>query len=74
MGRNYTKGAPFTITNDLPIVTIAADQTHFPRGRHQAEAVGYNQSNLPPIPEWQRWNDYGIGLLLEGNTGARRAN
>jgi len=24
------------------------------------------------IPAWQRWNDYGIGLLTEGNTGAEK--
>ncbi len=24
------------------------------------------------LPEWQRWNDYGIGLLLEGNSGAEK--
>src|SRR6266404_5061009 len=27
---NYTKGSPFTVTNDLPIVTIASDQVTFP--------------------------------------------
>ena len=25
-----------------------------------------------PIPEWQRWNDYGIGLFLEGGRGNER--
>ncbi len=58
---NYTKNAPFTITNELPIVTIAADELTFP--------VTGRPSTLNPkpstIPEWQRWNDYGIGLLLE---------
>ena len=24
------------------------------------------------IPEWQRWNDYGIGLLLEGDRGSEK--
>ena len=24
------------------------------------------------VPEWQRWNDYGIGLLLEGDRGAEK--
>ena len=24
------------------------------------------------IPAWQRWNDYGIGLLLEGSVGAEK--
>lgn len=25
-----------------------------------------------PIPEWQRWNDYGIGLLRAGNVGSNQ--
>jgi tetratricopeptide (TPR) repeat protein len=25
-----------------------------------------------PIPEWQRWNDYGIGLLNKGNKGSEK--
>jgi tetratricopeptide (TPR) repeat protein len=64
---NYIKGAPFTVTNDLPIVTIASDQITFP-------VAAEPSTNSPPshIPEWQRWNDYGIGLLLEGNTGAEK--
>jgi hypothetical protein len=24
------------------------------------------------VPEWQRWNDYGIGLLLEGDKGSEK--
>jgi tetratricopeptide (TPR) repeat protein len=60
-GTNYTKNGSFTVTNQLPIVTIAEDQITFPVAGKPA---------LPPaspstIPEWQRWNDYGIGLLLE---------
>jgi tetratricopeptide (TPR) repeat protein len=57
---NYTKGSPFTVTNDLPIVTMASDEITFP-------IAGQSALNSKPstIPEWQRWNDYGIGLLLE---------
>jgi tetratricopeptide (TPR) repeat protein len=60
-GTNYTKDSPFTVTNELPIVTIAADEIIFPI------AGGTASAKVPPrdIPEWQRWNDYGIGLLLE---------
>src|SRR5205814_5933321 len=29
-------------------------------------------SQLSTIPEWQRWNDYGIGLLLEGDRGSEK--
>jgi hypothetical protein len=48
--------------SDLPILTLAVDRVVFPvRGR--AESVPAQES---PIPEWQRWNDYGIGLLRKG--------
>jgi tetratricopeptide (TPR) repeat protein len=71
---NYVKGAPFTVTNDLPIVTIAADQITFPiEGADVATAqlatIAAQTSN---IPAWQRWNDYGIGLFSEGNVGAEK--
>lgn len=52
--------------NDLPIVTIAEDEVTFPVGR---EGVRTEPS---PIPEWQRWNDYGIGLLRKGNAGSSK--
>jgi tetratricopeptide (TPR) repeat protein len=59
-GTNYTKDAPFQVTNDLPITTIASDHITFPVEN------GTQISNLKSeIPPWQRWNDYGIGLLLE---------
>ena len=62
-GKGYTNGAPFQITNDLPIVTIAADQITFPV---ESGAKSEVQNAKSEIPLWQRWNDYGIGLLLEG--------
>ena len=61
-GTNYTKDAPFTITNELPIVTMASDEITFP----VAATPSTLTSQPSTIPEWQRWNDYGIGLLLEG--------
>jgi tetratricopeptide (TPR) repeat protein len=30
------------------------------------------QQESPVKPAWQRWNDYGIGLLLEGGAGNKR--
>jgi tetratricopeptide (TPR) repeat protein len=63
-GQGYTNGAPFQITNDLPITTIASDQITFPV---ESAASPASRPSVPtsPVPEWQRWNDYGIGLLLE---------
>jgi tetratricopeptide (TPR) repeat protein len=48
----------------LPIVLMARDLVELPVGG------GNPAKNEPsPIePAWQRWNDYGIGLLLEGGT------
>jgi tetratricopeptide (TPR) repeat protein len=67
-GTNYIKGQPLTVTNDLPITTIASDQITFP-----VEGVTETVNNAEcSIPLWQRWNDYGIGLLLEGNVGAEK--
>ena len=55
-------------TNDLPITTIAGDSITFP-----VEGVDAAPTNAPsPIIPWQRWNDYGIGLLLEGDKGSEK--
>lgn len=69
-GSNYAKGEPFTVTNDLPITTIAADTITFPIAGSGESAKVTNASCT--IPEWQRWNDYGIGLFLEGDRGAEK--
>src|SRR5262249_11360854 len=37
-----------------------------------APAPSTINSQPSTIPEWQRWNDYGIALLLEGNRGAEK--
>lgn len=68
-GQGYTNGAPFQVTNDLPITTIAADALTFPvEGGVSFEA----QNPRSQIPEWQRWNDYGIGLFLQGDKGSEK--
>ena len=53
--------------NDLPITVIASDSISFPVGN--AAAVTNVEA---PIPEWQRWNDYGIGLLRKRQRGELR--
>jgi tetratricopeptide (TPR) repeat protein len=69
-GTNYTAGAPFQITNDLPITAIASDRVRFPvEGTAGSEELAPQNSQ---VPEWQRWNDYGIGLLLEGDKGSEK--
>ena len=50
--------------NDLPIVVMSSDTVTFPVDGEAA------LGQAPAKPEWQRWNDYGIGLLLKGNKGS----
>ena len=69
-GKDYTNGAPFQVTNSLPITTIAADKILF-QVEGQPSQTGLTNA-LSAIPLWQRWNDYGIGLLLEGERGSEK--
>ncbi len=69
LGQGWTNGIPFVITNDLPITTIVSDVVVFP----VAGAAEVSTANPPSgIPEWERWNDYGIGLFLEGDRGSEK--
>jgi tetratricopeptide (TPR) repeat protein len=56
-------------TNDLPIVMMASDKITFP-------VEGANNASVTNEPSkidlWQRWNDYGIGLFLEGDKGSEK--
>ncbi len=68
-GKGYSNGQPFQVTNDLPIVTIATDKLVFPvEGAPDSRFTNH----VSTIPDWQRWNDYGIGLLLEGDKGSEK--
>lgn len=58
-----SQGKEFPV-NNLPIMTMAVDRITFP-----VTGAPYTEPQTPPVkPElaWQRWNDYGIGLLLKG--------
>ena len=57
--RGYEEGKPYV--NNLPIVTVASDSITLPVKGVDAEVS--NAKNA--IPEWQRWNDYGIGSVPE---------
>ena len=61
--------------NDLPIIEIASDQVSLHVVDH-TPVDGENSSlasSPATIPEWQRWNDYGIGLLLKGKAELKQA-
>ncbi|MEM6571502.1 MAG: multiheme c-type cytochrome [Planctomycetota bacterium] len=53
--------------NDLPILELAQDSITFPVGAATAGPAAASD-----IPEWQRWNDYGIGLLRKKGSGQLR--
>jgi tetratricopeptide (TPR) repeat protein/cytochrome b subunit of formate dehydrogenase len=54
------------VRNDLPITTLAEDRIALPVG--DAPVAGQTRD----IPAWERWNDYGIGLLRQGKKGESR--
>jgi hypothetical protein len=61
----FVHGEEFT-TNGLPITTLATDSFTFPVG---GATVAPRES---PVPAWQRWNDFGIGLLRREGRGELR--
>jgi len=62
---SFVEGAGYT-GNHLPIATLATDRVVLPL----AGAPEIPSQDNPATPEWERWNDYGIGLLREaGETG-----
>lgn len=50
--------------NDLPVVTLASDRISVPT-RHGGARPTVGDNDGPA--SWERWNDYGIGLLLSGD-------
>jgi len=54
--------------NELPIVDIAADRITLPL----AGSTELPRKAAAPAPRWERWNDYGIGLLRKGDKGSRK--
>ncbi|MEZ6040499.1 MAG: multiheme c-type cytochrome [Planctomycetaceae bacterium] len=65
--RGHVPGQPYV--NNLPVTTMASDLVTFPVEGIDAEIVNEDRE----IPTWQRWNDYGIGLLLKGKAELRQA-
>ena len=55
--------------NRLPITLMSEDQIQLPI-LGQMQTVKNADST---IPEWERWNDFGIGLLIKGKAELRQA-
>lgn len=64
--RGHKEGEPYR--NELPIKELAVDEMTFPVEGVQVEVVNKDRE----IPEWQRWNDYGIGMFLKEKKAALR--
>jgi len=55
--------------NDLPIMLVSSDRVVLPlQGSTLTES---ELTDVPAIAEWERWNDYGIGLLRKRGPGGR---
>jgi Flp pilus assembly protein TadD len=50
---------------DLPIVAVAENEVTLPVIAHSAPSP--EPKTIVKKDEWQRWNDYGIGLFLQGD-------
>jgi Flp pilus assembly protein TadD len=53
---------------DVPIITVAENEVTLPVIAHNAPAPP--PQTIVKKEEWQRWNDYGIGLFLQGDLKA----
>lgn len=61
-------------TNELPITVMAEDRIVFSVQSKDGKVFAAETQGKEPIKEtWQRWNDYGIGLLLTGNAQLKQA-
>ena len=58
-----TPGRPYQ--DLLPITTLASRSVTFPAGGSRCRRPS-RVDTAGRFRPWQRWNDYGIGLLLEG--------
>ncbi|MDP6553069.1 MAG: multiheme c-type cytochrome [Pirellulaceae bacterium] len=65
--RGHRVGQPYM--NQLPMMVLAEDTMTFPISGIAEEVEAGDRG----IPAWQRWNDYGIGLFLEGKAELRQA-
>ncbi len=50
---------------DLPVVALAENEVTLPVVAHNAPSM--EPKTIVKKEEWQRWNDYGIGLFLQGD-------
>ena len=70
--RDYTTFSLGAAHPSLPVTTLASDSVTLPlAGSGPVSRRGRRRGNTDPL--WLRWNDYGIGLFLQGDLkGAAR--
>jgi tetratricopeptide (TPR) repeat protein len=56
---------------DLPVVALAEDEVALSVAPHNSPAPSFKE--VLQAGDWQRWNDYGIGLLLQGDLKGAQA-
>lgn len=62
--------------NELPVTVMCEDRIVLPLQLASGEVKQPTEAQPPADklpPEWQRWNDYGIGLLLTGKAQLRQS-
>ena len=74
--RGRVPGEPYV--DALPITVLCSDEITFSlegiaKDAADAPTNPTPTNPVPKTPEWERWNDYGIGLLLKGKAELRQA-
>ncbi len=68
------RGPAGSTPNPLPITVMAQDKVVFGIKKSDGTIIEPNAPSAdPPKDEWQRWNDYGIGMFLTGKAQLRQA-
>ena len=65
--RDYTTFALGAAHPALPVVTLASDEVSASLGPGERAGAKAQKPRGNPDPLWLRWNDYGIGLFLQGD-------
>ena len=72
--RDYTTFSLGAAHPSLPVTTLASDTLALPIAGSPLPRLESQTPRGNPDPPWLRWNDYGIGLFLQGDLrGAARA-